>query len=559
MKIAHISDLHFCVPNLKNKLEKFQQLIMDEYKFDLGIEFCDKEKKDDLIKFIEKEKPHALVITGDITTFGDVESYKEATKWINKIVNSNGVKKCLIVPGNHDALKFQLECLIKKRFKSIRWYYKRFIRIMHGKLLLQIEDILSSSGKESESLFTNFNKFIEELKSVSSEEIILDLEGDSKVILLGFNSVSNDPIWMNVGTQRRDEIKKLYRMLETEEVSGKGKLRILCMHHNPISSPKEKKVNLKYAYNSMPDGVLVLKTIQEKGVDIVLYGHDHSEAIFCYDLNLNHTGHAFGIASPSSTHPKTSGLNIIEIEDINHVNVTACIHENNEFKRDDKKLHELCLERNRPTDTITNTTRFEVKKYRHGFKSDVVFWEDLLKEGAELIYWSGRRFKKAKEDDFKDVRKLIEKGTKIRMLIYNDELLQEILLTVSKGKFRNIWGSKENFEAMVSYAKGAKKEILEFYNSLSKKEKGKIDIRMSHTILPFTGLARNPDKKWGKIGVRILPVGGMGDVTIGELRLNCRKEEALYNFYIRYFKYLINKAADTKLTDTWAFDNEDLK
>lgn len=82
MKIAHISDLHFCIPELKIKLENLQQRIAEKFGFYLDIEFSDNEKQEDLINFLEKEKPNALVISGDITSFGDAASYEEASTWI---------------------------------------------------------------------------------------------------------------------------------------------------------------------------------------------------------------------------------------------------------------------------------------------------------------------------------------------------------------------------------------------------------------------------------------------------------------------------------------------
>ena len=75
MKIVHISDLHLTGPN---------------FVADWG---------EKLIELINIEKPHLVLVTGDLTDDGHLYEYQIAKPYIDKI----SVENKLVLPGNHDA------------------------------------------------------------------------------------------------------------------------------------------------------------------------------------------------------------------------------------------------------------------------------------------------------------------------------------------------------------------------------------------------------------------------------------------------------------------------
>lgn len=90
MKLLQISDLHFSQDGCHS------------YVHLQGIE-----------RLLEKHEPTHLVITGDITDWGDIDSLKQAHDWIHDSIHVNGATyglranqrklKIILVPGNHDA------------------------------------------------------------------------------------------------------------------------------------------------------------------------------------------------------------------------------------------------------------------------------------------------------------------------------------------------------------------------------------------------------------------------------------------------------------------------
>lgn len=557
MKILHISDLHFCSDKYSSKIKELEDEITSIFPsldLDIKIEIADKKISDSLKGFVHDKDPEIIVITGDITTFGDKESFEVALEWINDIsVRRDGkIRNFFIVPGNHDVLKEQLAYLIRNKPKNVPyWIWKGFLWWVRKPKNI-IEDLIAKDGDFSPSVLSEFYKFIESKPNIANKQLALDLDKTSQVAFIGFTSISTDSLWMNIGQQREEEKEKIYTQLRMPDISKPGTLRILALHHNPISSPKITEPNLKSAYNSMPGGTEFLSEIQKLGIDIILHGHQHVESKYSFDFDLQAVGHAFTIGSQSSTKEGNAGCNIITIEDINHITVTHCKYgEGNKFHPGDP--HELCLERNRPLDLKTNSTRYEIKRYKYNdeLKS---FWTELYEEDAKIVYITGRRVKTIRDDKFKIILKILDREhSKIR-LMYNDP---ELLYNIAKSTHKQMWGTKEGLEDLMHDVLQSKDALSSFVNEkLTHDQKGRIDIRVSHTLLPFGATALDPDKPWGKMGIKLLPIGALGDLAEPEMKLNRRYEKAMYEYYLDHLKFLLLRG--THIEGGWT-DETDLK
>lgn len=129
ISIAVITDVHFLSERLHDKGSLFNKLVN---KGDGKNLFIQKELLSAFVHGLEKDKPAALLITGDLTFNGEKLSHKELTSWL-RIIENLGMD-VYVIPGNHDinnpkARKFfkdkagKVDTVSPEQFRSI---YKDF-------------------------------------------------------------------------------------------------------------------------------------------------------------------------------------------------------------------------------------------------------------------------------------------------------------------------------------------------------------------------------------------------------------------------------------------------
>ena len=112
--LVHITDLHFFSRGLslshflsKRFLGYFNWIMNRSKKFDFSL-------TEGFLAQIEKEKPKAVIITGDFSVTSDVREFEKAREFVDRI-KATGVSVYLI-PGNHDYYTF--ESVRKKQFEK---------------------------------------------------------------------------------------------------------------------------------------------------------------------------------------------------------------------------------------------------------------------------------------------------------------------------------------------------------------------------------------------------------------------------------------------------------
>lgn len=224
----------------------------------------------------------------------------------------------------------------------------------------------------------------------------------------------------------------------------------------------------------------------------------------------------------------------------------------------------LPLERHSPVDTTTKAARFELKRYWYGGAHDeeTDIWASLQRPGASYIYMSGRHLANIRERAHSLLDGLIsdqEQNTKIRILVSDPEMIRAISTATDNLNGSNaadFWGAKEALGTLASEAENTIGALLDYIKNKSAKERERIDLRVSHTFLPFGAFVRNADKPWGKMGVQILPIGMIGSLDTPVLSLNRRQDAAMYDYYLKYLKYLFLKGKSK--TPEWCFGEGDL-
>jgi hypothetical protein len=75
-------------------------------------------------------------------------------------------------------------------------------------------------------------------------------------------------------------------------------------------------------------------------------------------------------------------------------------------------------------------------------------------------------------------------------------------------------------------------------------------------LIPFGAYVRDPDKDWGSMAIKTLPIGAIGDIDTPVFRLNRRVEMAMYDYYLVHLKYLF--LLGTTVDGSWT-DETDLR
>jgi hypothetical protein len=561
LKILQLSDLHFCVDEIREALDRLAAASGPELLGELELGFANEEVLDALKRFVLAEDPEIVVVTGNITAFGDAASFQKASRWFQEISSRrNGESRpTLFVPGHHDALRHHLSVLAA---------HPSLHRFLPQGFELLDPDCKHKPGR----LLEEYETFIRDVRSFHSDPFQVQLDGNRlSVCFFPFTALCSEPWWMSGGDSRMSHWEMLKEHLNDEDYRKPGTIRVVLTHHNPLCTPGSVDSQTSYTYRSMPGSMEFLRVIQQHGVDMVLHGHEQTSSICSHDFEVNTAGHVYTVASPSSSAQEGAGCNLLVIQDPNHVLLKAYVFERGkrtgkgqfkcDVKDDENTGTELSLERNRPPDRLTRNVRYEIKSYfyRNGLDESEA-WKSLQQDtDTKLIYMSGRKLGEVRAARFELISALLsshngrEDGPRIRMLFSNPELVEDLAGAIG-GK---LWGDTENLWQLAKEARQTLDELKFYLAGLPPAKLERVEVRLSHTLLPFGAFVTDPDKPWGKMAIKLLPVGAIGDLDPAVLRLNRRQDYTLFHFYLRYLKYLFLKGKP--VLGAWSFGDGDLR
>lgn len=566
MKIAHISDLHFATPRVEEALARFRKgvegqlgrLVPDAA---LQIHFGDRRVLEKLRERLQIVDPDVIVVSGDITTFGDEDSFEHFGQWCAPLVarpEGRVDRRIVVVPGNHDALKDQFSQLRHIAERKSSWLVWAIWKVRFSGILEPISDLLTRlpNGADEIDPLQEFHSFVERNPWVSRGQLREPLggTGTAGVRIVPFSTVSEDPLWMNRGQQRLADWSRLQAQLR--EDAGKGTVTIVVAHHNPVTPPNSNESNVEESYNSMSGTGRFLKGLQDLGADLLIHGHHHEYSLLKFDFDHKAAGHAFALGAESSSDPKGGGFNLLTIGDPNHVVLTRYRYRA-EAGFEAIQPETLHLERHRPSAAKTLSARYELKEYVYPSDDSADQALAPLKAGADgIVYMSGRSFKRVRNNKFADLLAVLKRGGRVRVLLVDPDLLQRLRAADPERSARHgdLWGRNETLQDWQIEATETLVQLKDLVLSLGDDAKKRIDVRLSHTLPPFGSYARDPDTAWGKMSVKLLPIGGVGDLDSAVLRLNRRANEALYDYYITHLKYLFLKGR--RVLGEWTDDGD---
>ena len=281
---------------------------------------------------IRELQPSAIFITGDITNFGDEESFEFAAREIEKLRAETSNARVLAIPGNHDTLT-ERAAAIEKDKRAGAWLVRR-LGLFNPEVGILRRMARRVAGKEPETIIRlalhrqlTANPKLPFLAAYGThiapsygivdpaEPIPIDMPWGRAFVFL-FNSNVQDTFMANegrIGAQGYNDLHDgLTRRDRADEL--RASLKIALLHHHPISAPQGLDPAIERLYNWMEDGPLLLQYLNREGFSLVLHGHQHVP--FVCSVNYRDTEEAplHIVAAGSATQAgEKASFNVIDI------------------------------------------------------------------------------------------------------------------------------------------------------------------------------------------------------------------------------------------------------
>lgn len=217
---------------------------------------------------IAKDGYDVVAISGDVSQRARAGEFQRANVFIR---DASKVSRVIVVPGNHDVAWWRSP-LMMRGAKTIYEPYRRYVS-------RELEPVLRVPGATLVGLNT--------AQGVSRRTLTWNLR-DISII----------------GDLRRSQIE---RAGSEFKASPEGDARIIVMHHNPVKGELSGRHGLK----NTPK---ILGAFANIGVDVVLCGHDHQEAIHYVEHTKRGTViSTAGTVSNRSRGRRPSSVNVVTI------------------------------------------------------------------------------------------------------------------------------------------------------------------------------------------------------------------------------------------------------
>jgi 3',5'-cyclic AMP phosphodiesterase CpdA len=220
----------------------------------------------------------AIIQKGDfdvVAVSGDLSQRSRAGEFLRAAVflrDAERVSRTIVVPGNHDVAWWRAPLGLGSRDKIYETYRKYVSR--------DLEPVLRVDGVTLAGLNTSHG--------VTRRTLTLNLR-DISIL----------------GDVTRGQLARLREVFDSSPAAD---ARVVVMHHNPVKGELSQRHGLKRTKK-------ILGAFAEMGVDVVLCGHDHQEAIHYIEHTKRGTIiSTAGTVSSRSRGGRPSSVNVIDIQ-----------------------------------------------------------------------------------------------------------------------------------------------------------------------------------------------------------------------------------------------------
>ncbi|HLV25673.1 MAG TPA: metallophosphoesterase [Gemmatimonadales bacterium] len=217
---------------------------------------------------IQAERFDVVAISGDVSQRARAGEFLRARAFIR---DAQKVSKVVCVPGNHDVAWWMSPFGVRRK-EHVYAGYRRFVN--HD-----LEPVLRVDGATIAGVNTSHG--------VTVSSLTWNMR-DLSVI----------------GYVKKEQIERLAAAFEK---SSSGDLRVVLMHHNPVKGELSQRHGLRNTKQ-------VLNAFESIGVDLVMCGHDHQEAVHYVEHTRRGTViSTAGTVSNRSRGGRPSSVNVITI------------------------------------------------------------------------------------------------------------------------------------------------------------------------------------------------------------------------------------------------------
>ena len=229
------TDLHYLSPTLFDEGEMFQKLLEtnDGKLIENGTDVLNA-----FVSQVKEKKPDALLLTGDLTFNGEMQSLKELKEKLEEVQKA-GIP-VLVIPGNHD----------------INYPYAESY---HNNTAVYVENISQDQWKEEMQEFGYENALMKDSDSFS---YLYALSEDLYVLALDANTEDNP------GSLSKETEKWMEKALKRAD---RDHAKVISMSHQNVL----KQSDFMYQGFVMDDHETVAKSLENHHVFLNLSGHSH--------------------------------------------------------------------------------------------------------------------------------------------------------------------------------------------------------------------------------------------------------------------------------------------
>jgi predicted phosphodiesterase len=321
-RIAHISDLH--VSNLDSEqqtnLQWLGDLLLQAGNISVEADNHDLNKLGALKNSLRLLRPNLIIVTGDITNYGDAGSFTSALEILRDLLQVSKAERVICIPGNHDSLSERVAALRKKGVvnRLLLWGLAKVnptaARIRETSFDRKVKAQLDIG--DALPLLRNFATAIANLDKgeVNPSKPCFVKTPWADLALFLFNS-TNDPGYMaNEGRIGQFQYNLLNEFLDdpAQQTKTSRAVRIALLHHHPINNPNIDADAIERGYNSMSDGSLFMTYLGKRKFHFILHGHQHVP--YCWKSHPELGAHIISAGSATAGSDPTKGsFNVIDL------------------------------------------------------------------------------------------------------------------------------------------------------------------------------------------------------------------------------------------------------
>jgi len=223
---------------------------------------------DAIERLIQQNRYEVVAISGDVTQRARAGEFQRAKVFVR---DAERVSKVLVVPGNHDVAWWRSPLHLRGNAPIYEPYQRYFSD--------ELEPVLRVPGATLVGLNTSHGV---SLRTLTWNMRDISIIGDVR-------------------------FSQLERAREEFEAAPPGDARVIVMHHNPVKGELSQRHGLKHTPR-------ILGAFANMGVDLVLCGHDHQEAVHMVEHTKKGTViSTAGTVSNRSRGGRPSSVNVITL------------------------------------------------------------------------------------------------------------------------------------------------------------------------------------------------------------------------------------------------------